>query len=274
MSRLSPAHLRMAGLGTAVAIAVLVPLAAKADRPDGAPPSTAHAPALPPSGSSRSPAGDADSGDVEPGAKPGAEPGDAKAGDAQSDGAQSDGAQSDGAQSGGAPAGDAQFGGVAGGVLGELGLGGEEGEGRTGGSARPAVPKEVPPSASVAAEAAGVPERVSRCGPEVASPEGVEAQTCVLSEGPDVWGRTYYRNATGREIDAIVTLMAPGGRTVQVRCAVPARDEPGTCETPREPGTGAARAHTAVAEFAAGEEGGEAPLLVRSGSNTADDQAS
>ncbi|MFF9472837.1 hypothetical protein ACF1E9_09475 [Streptomyces roseolus] len=260
MSRLSPAHLRMAGLGTAVAIAVLVPLAAKADRPDGAPPSTAHAPALPPSGSSRSPAGDADSGDVEPGA----EPGDAKAGDAQSDGAQSDDA----------PVGDAQFGGVAGGVLGELGLGGEEGEGRTGGSARPAVPKEVPPSVSVAAEAAGVPERVSRCGPEVASPEGVEAQTCVLSEGPDVWGRTYYRNATGREIDAIVTLMAPGGRTVQVRCAVPARDEPGTCETPREPGTGAARAHTAVAEFAAREEGGEAPLLVRSGSNTADDQAS
>ncbi|MFD6346452.1 hypothetical protein ACFWF9_17245 [Streptomyces roseolus] len=231
MSRLSPAHLRMAGLGTAVAIAVLVPLAATADRPDDAPPSTARAPAHH-------------------------------------------------ALDGRAPAGDAEPGGAAGGLLGELGLGGED---RTGESARPAVPKEAPPPAgaaaeaapaSAAAEAAGTPERVSRCGPEVASPEGVEAQTCVLSEGPDVWARTYYRNATGREIDAILTLMAPGDRTVQVRCPVPARDEPGTCETPREPGTGAARAHTAVAEFAGKEEGGEAPLLLRSGSNTAEGEAS
>ncbi|MFD6248101.1 hypothetical protein [Streptomyces roseolus] len=231
MSRLSPAHLRMAGLGTAIAIAVLVPLAATADRPDDAPPSTAHAPAHH---------------------------------------APDDRAPADGAEPGG----------EAGGLLGELGLGGED---RTGESARPAAPKEAPPPAGAAAEAApagaaaeaaGTPERVSRCGPEVASPEGVEAQTCVLSEGPDVWARTYYRNATGREIDAILTLMAPGDRTVQVRCPVPARDEPGTCETPREPGTGAARAHTAVAEFAGKEEGGEAPLLLRSGSNTAEGEAS
>ncbi|GGR42745.1 hypothetical protein [Streptomyces roseolus] len=222
MSRLGPAHLRMAGLGTVVAIAVLVPPAATAGRPDEAPPSTSRAPAHH-------------------------------------------------APDGRAPAGDAKPGGVAGELLGELGLGGEE---RTGESARPVAPKEAPPSASAAAEAAGTPERVSRCGPEVASPEGVEAQTCVLSEGPDVWARTYYRNATGREIDAILTLMAPGGRTVQVRCPVPARDEPGTCETPREPGTGAARAHTAVAEFAGKEEGGGAPLLLRSGSNTAEDEAS
>ncbi|MEV6198431.1 hypothetical protein AB0M64_00490 [Streptomyces sp. NPDC051771] len=228
MSRLSPAQLRMAGLGTAVAIAVLVPLAAKAGQQDEAPPPSAHAAAPH-------------------------------------------------APEGQAPAGDAKPGGAAGGLLGDLGLGGEDptgGEDRTGESARPAAPRQAPPSARTDAEATGAPERVSRCGPELASPEGVEAQTCVLSEGPDVWARTYYRNATGREIDAILTLMAPGGRTIQVRCAVPARDEPDTCETPREPGTGAARAHTAVAEFAGKEEGGDAPLLLRSGSNTAEDEAS
>ncbi|GHB02784.1 hypothetical protein ACIQRS_26845 [Streptomyces termitum] len=120
----------------------------------------------------------------------------------------------------------------------------------------------------------GAYERVARCGPELASPEGVEAQTCVLAEGPDVWARTYYRNATGRPIDAILTLLAPGGRTVQVRCAGFAGDEPGTCETPREPGAGAARAHAAVAEFARTDGGGGAALLLRSGSNTADDEAS
>ncbi|MFE5880801.1 hypothetical protein [Streptomyces hydrogenans] len=224
MSRLSPAHLRMAGLGTAVAIAVLVPLAAKAGDSGGTP-SKAASPA---------------SADAKPDGGPGA-----------------------------------AGGGTAGELLGDLGLGREA---RTPGSG-PSVPAS---PASPAARAGGkgavasaeAPERVSRCGPEVASPEGVEAQTCVLSEGPDVWARTYYRNATGREIDAILTLMAPGGRTVQVRCGVPARDEPGTCETPREPGTGAATSYTAVAEFAGDDEGGDAPLLLRSGSNTADEEAS
>ncbi|MFJ5708925.1 hypothetical protein [Streptomyces sp. NPDC093105] len=231
MSRLSPAQLRMAGLGTAVAIAVLVPLAAKAGGPDdGAPPAAV---------ADAKPAGSPDAGT-------------------------------------GAGAGD-----VAGDLLGGLGLGREA---RTAEGARSAPAAQTPvaapasPSAPApedrAAASAGAPERISRCGPELASPAGVEAQTCVLSEGPDVWARTYYRNATGREIDAILTLMAPGGRTVQVRCAVPARDEPDTCETPREPGTGAGRSHTAVAEFAARDEGGDAPLLLRSGSNTADDQAS
>ncbi|MFD8015965.1 hypothetical protein [Streptomyces sp. NPDC058955] len=220
MSRLSPAHLRMAGLGTAVAIAVLVPLAAKAGGPDGgAPPTAATA-------------------DAKPGGSPGTGTG---------------------------------SGGVAGDLLGGLGLGREA---RTEENARPSTAARTPAPEHRAVAPAGVPERISRCGPELASPAGVEAQTCVLSEGPDVWARTYYRNATGREIDAILTLMAPGGRTVQVRCAVPARDEPDTCETPREPGTGAARSHTAVAEFAAKDEGGDSPLLLRSGSNTADDQAS
>ncbi|MFG3038581.1 hypothetical protein ACGFYZ_16965 [Streptomyces sp. NPDC048330] len=133
-----------------------------------------------------------------------------------------------------------------------------------------------PRSGEAVAEAApqAADERVTRCGPELASSDGVEAQTCVLSEGPDVWARTYYRNAAGQELDAFLTLMAPGGRTVQVRCPVPAQDEPGTCETPRERGRGVAADHTAVAEFAGSGEGGDTPLLLRSGSNTADAEGS
>ncbi|MFE3068944.1 hypothetical protein [Streptomyces sp. NPDC059247] len=129
-------------------------------------------------------------------------------------------------------------------------------------------------AASSGTSVAEVPERVTRCGPELASPDGVEAQTCVLSEGPDLWARTYYRNASGQDLDAFLTLMAPGGRTVQVHCAVPAQDEPGSCETPRERGRGAATAHTAVAEFAGAGEGGSTPLLLRAGSNAADAQGS
>ncbi|WP_318208324.1 MULTISPECIES: hypothetical protein [unclassified Streptomyces] len=131
----------------------------------------------------------------------------------------------------------------------------------------PVTPRDTPP-------APASPERVTHCGPELASPEGVEAQTCVLAEGPDTWGRAYYRNATGREIDAFLTLMAPGGRTVQVRCPVAAQDEPGTCETPRERGRGVATAYTAVAEFAGTGEGDNTPLLLRAGSNTADSEGS
>ncbi|XEC32806.1 hypothetical protein JAO84_18335 [Streptomyces fradiae] len=122
--------------------------------------------------------------------------------------------------------------------------------------------------------AAAEPPAVTRCGPELASPDGVEAQTCVVAEAPDAWARTYYRNATGRELDAVLTLMAPGGRTVQVRCAIAAHDEPGTCETPRERSRGAADAYTAVAEFAGTGEDGNAPLLLRSGSNTAEPESS
>ncbi|MFC9340011.1 hypothetical protein ACFT0G_08060 [Streptomyces sp. NPDC057020] len=131
----------------------------------------------------------------------------------------------------------------------------------------PVTPRHIP-AAPVS------PERVTHCGPELASPEGVEAQTCVLAEGPDTWGRTYYRNATGQNLDAFLTLMAPGGRTVQVRCPVAAQDEPGTCETPRERGRGVATAYTAVAEFAGTGEGGNTPLLLRAGSNTADSEGS
>ncbi|MFG2115024.1 hypothetical protein ACGFRB_20690 [Streptomyces sp. NPDC048718] len=111
---------------------------------------------------------------------------------------------------------------------------------------------------------------VTRCGLELSSPDGVEAQTCVVSEGAGVRARTYYRNATGRELDAVLTFLAPAGRTVQVRCAIEARDEPGTCQTPMEPREESRAAeYSAVAEFAGSGEGDSTPLLLRSGSNGA-----
>jgi hypothetical protein len=109
----------------------------------------------------------------------------------------------------------------------------------------------------------------ARCGPEVTSPDGVEAQTCVLTQGADTWARTYYRNATGSALEAVLSFMGPGGRTVQMRCAVGADDEPGTCETPRERGRGGLGEYTAVAEFA--RAAGDGPLLLRSGSNSTAD---
>ncbi|MFF0745746.1 hypothetical protein ACFYVL_35690 [Streptomyces sp. NPDC004111] len=123
------------------------------------------------------------------------------------------------------------------------------------------------------ADAKPLPGRAhARCGPEVVSPEGVEAQTCVLTEGRDTWARTYFRNATGEELDAVLTLMGPAGRTVRMECAVGAEDEPGLCETPRGTTAGAGgekeprEDYTAVSEFAGPREG---PLLLRSGSNSA-----
>ncbi|MEH0545396.1 hypothetical protein QA802_20660 [Streptomyces sp. B21-105] len=112
----------------------------------------------------------------------------------------------------------------------------------------------------------------ARCGPELTSPEGVEAQTCVLSRGEDTWARTYYRNATGRALDAVLSLMGPAGRTVQTRCPVAAEDEPESCETPHEPSRGTPAAYTAVTEFAEATQDG--PLLLRSGSNFPSDTGS
>ncbi|WRZ54713.1 hypothetical protein OG622_25420 [Streptomyces sp. NBC_01314] len=106
----------------------------------------------------------------------------------------------------------------------------------------------------------------ARCGPELTSPDGIEAQTCVLTQGDQTWARTYYRNATGRELVAVLSMMAPGGHTVRMHCAVGAHDEPGACETPRGRTRGVAGAYAAVAEFAAPDGGG--PLLLRSGSNS------
>lgn len=112
-----------------------------------------------------------------------------------------------------------------------------------------------------------VPRTHSRCGPELASADGIEAQTCVLTRGGRTWGRTYHRNATGEDLTAVLTLMAPGGRTVQTNCRVGVADEMGTCETAGEPSRGSAAGYGAVAEFAVNDGTGNGPLLLRSGSN-------
>ncbi|AJT65679.1 hypothetical protein T261_4022 [Streptomyces lydicus] len=109
--------------------------------------------------------------------------------------------------------------------------------------------------------------RTSRCGPELASPQGIEAQTCVLAERGLTWARTYYRNPTGAPLRAVLTLLRPDGRTVQVHCEVAATDEPGVCETPTGATGRRGRApYDAVAEISdlAGER-----LLLRSGGNSA-----
>lgn len=109
--------------------------------------------------------------------------------------------------------------------------------------------------------------RTNRCGPELASAEGVEVQTCVIAEHGRTWARTYYRNPTGDPLRAVLTLLRPDGRSVQVNCAVSAADRPGVCETPAARTVHQRRtAYDAVAEFsdAAGER-----MLLRSGSNSA-----
>ncbi|WP_256103709.1 hypothetical protein [Streptomyces sp. ODS05-4] len=156
-------------------------------------------------------------------------------------------------------------------------------------AARPAAPAPAPAadarpatSASAAAPRPFVPGEAARavsCGPEVTSPGGVEAQTCVeRGDAGDVRGRTYYRNATGTEMRLVLTLMAPGGRTVETYCAVPAEDDPGVCETPEEPDPGVKQEeYAAVAEFAGKGPGGrfeDGPLLLRSGSNLVDPDGS
>ncbi|QHA09748.1 hypothetical protein GQF42_22420 [Streptomyces broussonetiae] len=108
----------------------------------------------------------------------------------------------------------------------------------------------------------------ARCGPELTSPEGIEAQTCVLTQGADTWARTYYRNATGESLDSVLSMLGPDGRSVQMHCVTGADDEPATCETPRRPNGGLPDAYSAVDEFA--RRGGDGALLLRSGSSTAD----
>ncbi|MGM1078285.1 hypothetical protein ACS0VI_18900 [Streptomyces sp. H28] len=110
-----------------------------------------------------------------------------------------------------------------------------------------------------------LPGPVLRCGPEVSSPDGIEAQACVVLAGGEGWGRTYYRNATGTAPSAVLSLMAPGGRSVRVHCVVESGDEPAVCETPRRPRRGHLADYEAVVEFAA--RSGDGPLLLRAGSN-------
>ncbi|WP_257002452.1 hypothetical protein [Streptomyces sp. WZ.A104] len=101
------------------------------------------------------------------------------------------------------------------------------------------------------------------------APEGVEAQTCVMARGGETWARTYYRNTTGEELRSVLTLMGPGGRTVELHCAPTAHDEPGSCETPHGASADKPSAYWAVAEFVGAGPVQEAPLLLRAGSDRA-----
>lgn len=107
----------------------------------------------------------------------------------------------------------------------------------------------------------------SACGPELASPARVEAQTCVLTDDDGATrARTYYHNRTGDTLHAALSLLGPHGRTVRVRCVLAASGRPGICQTPPRAFGGPPRGdHAAVAEIAA--PGGERVLL-RSASNS------
>ncbi|MCC2274922.1 hypothetical protein LKL35_05665 [Streptomyces sp. ET3-23] len=105
---------------------------------------------------------------------------------------------------------------------------------------------------------------IAQCGPELSSPAGLEAQTCVLEQSHETWGRTYYRNATGGPLSGVLTLMAPDGSTVQAPCDMPASDDPGACETPHAASVRGHGSYAAVAEIASAKGN----LLLRSGSNS------
>ncbi|WP_337819392.1 hypothetical protein [Streptomyces werraensis] len=106
-----------------------------------------------------------------------------------------------------------------------------------------------------------------RCGPALSSPDGLEARTCVVVRGEDVWARTYYRNTTSALLDAALSLLGPDGHSVRSRCVAGAGDGPSLCETPRVRLKGEPLRHTAVAEFAVHGSGAEVGrLLPRAGS--------
>ena len=135
-------------------------------------------------------------------------------------------------------------------------------------TAAPAAPPPAtatPPATAPAPRLLGLGRATAaRCGPELSSADGIEAQTCVMTQGEDTWARTYYRNATGDELSSALSLMGPGARTVEINCVVGAGDDPGVCETPRGRTAGGVGAYTAVAEFA--RSAGSGPMLLRSGS--------
>lgn len=131
--------------------------------------------------------------------------------------------------------------------------------GRTGGSVRNA-------GSGGGELAAGEPSgrAAASCGPELSVPEGLSAQTCVLSGDDRTWARTYYRNLTGSPLSAALTLTRPDGSALSAPCAMPAGGRPGVCETPREPGRAGARPYAATAEAGASDG---SRLLLRSSSN-------
>ncbi|GGW61121.1 hypothetical protein [Streptomyces griseoloalbus] len=88
----------------------------------------------------------------------------------------------------------------------------------------------------------------------------------------DVRARTHYRDATDAALDAVLSLMGPGGRSVRTRGAADAGDEPVPCGTPRERGRGGLAPYTefaAVTGFAEfGHRAGGGRLPLRSGSDS------
>lgn len=74
--------------------------------------------------------------------------------------------------------------------------------------------------------------------------------------------------STGAELDGVLVLLAPGGRTVEMHCVTGTQDEPGICEIPGDPVRGSLAEYSAVAEFAGADGGGEEPLMLRSGNNS------
>ncbi|MER7397330.1 hypothetical protein ABT381_17675 [Streptomyces sp. NPDC000151] len=112
--------------------------------------------------------------------------------------------------------------------------------------------------------------RTARCGPELSSPHGIRAQTCVVAEDGRTRGVLYYRNTSGVPLRAVLTLMRPDGRTVQTHCALPAADEPGTCATPSGATVRGSAPYAAVAEVADVQSD---RLLLRAGSNSAPPEA-
>lgn len=85
------------------------------------------------------------------------------------------------------------------------------------------------------------------------TPEGVEAQACVLTRDSEAWARICYGNATGKRLRSALTLIGPGGHTVTLYREPAAHGRPGICETPRVLSSGAPLAAPAVAEFVGAE---------------------
>lgn len=107
-----------------------------------------------------------------------------------------------------------------------------------------------------------------RCGPPLSSPDGIEAQTCVVARGGEVSARTYYRNASGEARTVALSLMGPGGRTVLTHCFMDPGDDPALCRTPWQRERGGLARYIAVAEFTQSPYGvGTGRPLLRAGSN-------